>query len=542
MAAYFDITQSGWALIQGPFDMTEVASFLAQKATRSQGLALPGTTDGRTGYYVDSKGAVSYYDVREGKWTKIPHAHKGAASDPFAHMSAAKQMKSAVMMVKSLRDTLGSFREVSMEECATDNGSLTAIMGTAQGSTGWYKDASTGMVAYFAVIGSEWIIEHGPFNAEDVNNLCTEAQKSPGLVALPGTLPGESGWYMDEAGSIKRFVVRNGQWCEIHRQDGNRKGELSAILGSLQGKSGWYRDTSGEPFMVAFFAVIGDEWTLVHGPFEELDLMALVDRAKQMSSSRGVPLPGTAERGSGAYIDGNGKVKRFIISGDEWIEVQQNFNGKSSAIQRWKNSVRALKILRSIGRLSKASDTHASHVVERMTLQKIKEEAKILEKKRVLALKAEQEAYETKIKDIEMYIDEELSIKEGRMKQKFDEEMPSNLPINLLIITRDQALLHEVRAEYKHKKEKRLAEQRELYQNEIQHINEAITREAEANLTKATRKQIILFKELQDLKAMHEKERNELEKEMDQIQARLQERLDKKKKNMERVTRYESES
>jgi hypothetical protein len=556
MVAYFGIVKDDWVLEHGPFSEQELQTFLVQSkgAARPQGIPLPGTQDGEDGCYLTSDSIVTRYVVRASgtEWVTISRKY-AASSNPLAAMGGAKKMKTAMRGLKLMRGSLGKYREHLHDAGnATDEG-LVAILGTTQGEHGWYEDPTAKVVAYFCIVGAEWIMEHGPFALGEVQNLIAQAQHSPTLMPLPGTVEGGSGCYMDKLGTVQRFVVREGEWSAVPLHSARQKlrgaafaikimrgksgdseaesGELKAMLDTTQGGTGWYKDPTSAPAMVAYFAVVGDDWVLVHGPFEEVELLNLVSSAKQSPHTVGVPLPGTAEGQSGLYVDGSGQVKRMALREGALIVVQE----LSSVGKKLKSAVnKTITTMRLLGGIFSISDGHqhdVSHVVEQEAHEKGKMVAIGLEKKRKAALRSEQRAYDQKVATITQHADEELSLREAQIKRKFNGGDRKE----------QEKEIDAARRENAEKMQEVLAEQSKVHALEVEHINEVIESEAGFNSTKTTRKKVVLSKELQELKDVHEKEQMKLEADMKlherQMQDRLQARLEKRKKKLEHQSR-----
>jgi hypothetical protein len=65
---------------------------------------------------------------------------------------------------------------------------LCPVLDTVLGETGWYRDPSSGAVAFFGIVQNEWVLEHGPFEEDEFNGFLAAAKHENSGIPLPGTV------------------------------------------------------------------------------------------------------------------------------------------------------------------------------------------------------------------------------------------------------------------------------------------------------------------------------------------------------------------
>lgn len=116
------------------------------------------------------------------------HCQRSGADQQKA---AAVNIQAALRRVQAIKTT----RE-KRERLAKENGVLVACKGTIQGHSGWYHQHEGGDKYYFTVDSqNSWGLVTGPIDCPTWASFMRNAQNCTSIIALPGTVQGENGFY-----------------------------------------------------------------------------------------------------------------------------------------------------------------------------------------------------------------------------------------------------------------------------------------------------------------------------------------------------------
>jgi hypothetical protein len=316
LVAKFDVSEEGkWALSEGPWTMKEwvvvkqknkewfaaraTAALKIQTLSRSKAarnnlvkavgtqlghcLAMPGTTQGKSGYYemwverYEMKMVAAMIVSEDGDWT--------LDSGPWTQKEwvvvrrwTPKQQQAAetVRMTMEARN-----RRTLAAKAMGATAKAVALPGTLQGGSGYYElrnDGQSSTVARYDIDGAgQWMLIEGPW---PMNTWKVVQARTPEEAAAAGKAGREafqailaSRTHAQAASKVQSLYRARSDRSDVVKRL-NAQGTCMALPGTVQGRHGYYEmwvDESKTTLVARFDVTEDDEWTLLEGPWTQTE-------------------------------------------------------------------------------------------------------------------------------------------------------------------------------------------------------------------------------------------------------------------------------